>query len=150
LIHVTNLNNDFYSFDPIRLRLTGERSGKSFRMGDELSIIVSRVDLDDRKIDFELAGANASSEGGAPKKRAKKPSKKGPAKSADGRSAPRSRKPKRPVRKRDVVADDKKPAAKKAIKDPFSGPKTTKEKFMDGLKKAAKKLKKPKKKKSKK
>jgi len=150
LIHVTNLNNDFYSFDPIRLRLTGERSGKSYRMGDELTIIVSRVDLDDRKIDFELAGANASSAGGAPKKRTKKPSKKGPAKSADGRSAPRSRKPKRPVRKRDVVADDKKPAAKKAIKDPFSKPKTAKEKFMDGLKKAAKKLKKPKKKKSKK
>jgi len=144
------LNNDFYSFDPIRLRLTGERSGKSYRMGDELTIIVSRVDLDDRKIDFELAGANASTAGGAPKKRTKKPSKKGPAKSADGRSAPRSRKPKRPVRKRDVVADDKKPAAKKAIKDPFSKPKTAKEKFMDGLKKAAKKLKKPKKKKSKK
>jgi ribonuclease R len=59
LIHVTNLDSDFYHFDPVRLRLKGERSGRSFRMGDAIQIIVSRVDLDDRKIDFELAGGNS-------------------------------------------------------------------------------------------
>ena len=62
LIHVTNLNADFYQFDPVRLRLKGERSGRVFKMGDELEVIVSRVDLDDKKIDFQLAenGLNAS------------------------------------------------------------------------------------------
>ncbi|MEY8204739.1 MAG: ribonuclease R [Bermanella sp.] len=156
LIHVTNLSNDFYSFDPIRLRLTGERSGKSFRMGDELTILVSRVDLDDRKIDFELAGSDATPAGGAPKKRSKKPARKGSAKAADGRGPARSRKPKRPVRKREVAADEstkpvtKKPASKKAIKDPFSGAKKAKKTIMDGLRNAAKKLKKSKKKKPKK
>ncbi len=151
LIHVTNLNNDFYSFDPVRLRLTGERSGKSFRMGDELKILVSRVDLDDRKIDFELVDADKSA--GAPKKRPKKGPKKAAEKSGGARPASRSRKPARPVRKR-TTDSGKKTAVKapvpekKSIKDPFSGAKTAKKKIMDGLKKAVKKVKKPKKKKS--
>jgi ribonuclease R len=150
LIHVTNLNNDFYSFDPIRMRLTGERSGKSFRMGDELKILVSRVDLDDRKIDFELVDPDKSA--GAPKKRPKKHSKKASEKPGEGRSAPRSRKPERTVRKRTPnsakKAVEKAPVPeKKTINDPFSGAKTAKKKIMDGLKNAVKKVKKPKKKK---
>lgn len=60
LIHVTNLGNDFYVFDPVRHRLKGERSGVSFAMGDEIKVIVTRVDLDDRKIDFELVEKTAS------------------------------------------------------------------------------------------
>jgi len=60
LIHVTNLGNDFYVFDPVRHRLKGERSGVSFSMGDEIRVIVTRVDLDDRKIDFELLEKTAS------------------------------------------------------------------------------------------
>ena len=171
LIHVTNLNNDFYSFDPVRLRLTGERSGKSFRMGDELKIIVGRVDLDDRKIDFELVGADnnsgskntGSKPAGSKKSGSRKPrsKKSGASKAGDDRSSPRSRKPARPVRKREVESDSaKKPSTKKtgpkksedkkAIKDPFSKAKSAKKKIMDGIKGAAKKLKKPKKKKPKK
>lgn len=60
LIHVTNLGNDFYVFDPVRHRLKGERSGVSFAMGDEIKVIVTRVDLDDRKIDFELVEKTGS------------------------------------------------------------------------------------------
>ncbi|MBE2293763.1 MAG: ribonuclease R [Phycisphaerales bacterium] len=54
LIHVTALRNDYYHFDPIGHRLHGERSGKVYRLGDGLRIRVTRVDLDERKIDFEL------------------------------------------------------------------------------------------------
>lgn len=54
LIHVTALRNDYYHFDPIGHRLHGERSGKVYRLGDSLRIRVARVDLDERKIDFEL------------------------------------------------------------------------------------------------
>ncbi|WP_396588482.1 ribonuclease R [Bermanella sp. R86510] len=54
LIHVSNLDSDFYQFDPVRMVLRGERSGKRFHMGDTVEVIVSRVDLDDRKIDFQL------------------------------------------------------------------------------------------------
>ncbi len=57
LVHVTALPDDYYHFDPIHHRLSGERSGRSFRLGDSLSVRVARVDLDERKIDFELAGS---------------------------------------------------------------------------------------------
>ncbi len=54
LVHVTSLDNDFYHFDPIRHRLTGERGGRVFRIGDRLRVQVIRVSLDDRKIDLRL------------------------------------------------------------------------------------------------
>ena len=53
LVHVTALRNDFYKFDPIGHRLHGERSGQIYRLGDALRVQVARVDLDERKIDFE-------------------------------------------------------------------------------------------------
>jgi ribonuclease R len=36
-------------------RLAGERTGRSFRLGDTVEVRVMRVDLDERKIDFEMA-----------------------------------------------------------------------------------------------
>lgn len=54
LVHVTALPDDYYHFDPIHHRLSGERSGRSFRLGDPVSVRVARVDLDERKIDFEM------------------------------------------------------------------------------------------------
>ncbi|MEZ5476758.1 MAG: hypothetical protein R3E95_04485 [Thiolinea sp.] len=41
-------------FDPVRHRLTGESSGRTFRLGDSIRVTVARVDLDERKIDFVL------------------------------------------------------------------------------------------------
>ncbi|KGM52345.1 exoribonuclease R [Lysobacter concretionis Ko07 = DSM 16239] len=58
LIHVTQLPNDYYRFDPIRKALTGERTGREFRLGDRASIIVMKASLEERKIDFRLAGEN--------------------------------------------------------------------------------------------
>ena len=53
LVHVTALRNDYYHFDPVGHRLHGERSGQVYRLGDRLTVRVTRVDLDERKIDFE-------------------------------------------------------------------------------------------------
>lgn len=55
LIHVTALAEDYYHFDPIGHRLCGETSGKVFRLSDRLRVKVVRVDLEEKKIDFELA-----------------------------------------------------------------------------------------------
>ncbi len=54
LVHVTALKSDYYHFDAARHMLTGENSGKTYRLGDPIEIVVARVDLDDRKIDFVL------------------------------------------------------------------------------------------------
>ena len=52
LVHVTSLSNDFYHFDPVGHRMTGERGGRVYRMGDPIRVQVARVNLDERKIDF--------------------------------------------------------------------------------------------------
>jgi ribonuclease R len=54
LVHVTGLQNDYYHFDPAHHRLVGERTRRIYRLGDKLKVRVVRVDLDERKIDFEL------------------------------------------------------------------------------------------------
>jgi ribonuclease R len=59
LVHVTALPADYYHFDPVHHRLSGERSGRSFRLGDSVEVKVMRVDLDERKIDFELSQGKA-------------------------------------------------------------------------------------------
>ncbi|RJG47955.1 ribonuclease R [Motilimonas pumila] len=56
LVHVTSLPGDYYQFDAGRQVLQGERSGKVFRIGDSVDVKVLAVNLDDKKIDFELAG----------------------------------------------------------------------------------------------
>ncbi|GGI87207.1 ribonuclease R [Legionella impletisoli] len=53
LVHVTSLKNDYYSFDPTKHRLVGERTGQVYHLGDKMTVLVARVDLDERKIDFE-------------------------------------------------------------------------------------------------
>lgn len=54
LLHVTALHNDYYQYDPIKLKLRGKRSGKSYALGDPIRVRIARVDLDERQIDFEL------------------------------------------------------------------------------------------------
>jgi ribonuclease R len=53
LVHVTSLPKDYYHFDPVGHRMSGERSGRVYRLGDRLRVKAARVDLDERKIDFE-------------------------------------------------------------------------------------------------
>ncbi|MFZ4077602.1 MAG: ribonuclease R, partial [Legionellaceae bacterium] len=53
LVHVTSLKSDYYTFDAAKHRLVGERSGQTYRLGDNMTVLVARVDLDERKIDFE-------------------------------------------------------------------------------------------------
>ncbi len=54
LIHITELPEDYYHFDPIGHRLTGERTGKNYCLGNRAKVKVMNVSLDDKKIDFEL------------------------------------------------------------------------------------------------
>jgi ribonuclease R len=55
LVHVTNLPNDYYRFDPEKLRMVGERTGQTFQLGEAMRVLVQRVDMDTRKIDFRPA-----------------------------------------------------------------------------------------------
>lgn len=57
LVHVSTLGDDYYQFDAVKQRLIGERTRRVFRLGDTVWVRVVQVNLDERKIDFELASA---------------------------------------------------------------------------------------------
>ncbi len=59
LVHITALPHDYYRFEAAQHRLVGERTRRVFGLGDELVVRVVRVDLENRKIDFELDSDNA-------------------------------------------------------------------------------------------
>ncbi len=54
LVHITSLPKDYYVFDPKAHQLVGENRGLQFGLNDKVRICVTRVDMDERKIDFEL------------------------------------------------------------------------------------------------
>jgi len=54
LVHISSLGRDYFHFDPISHCLKGERTGQSYRLGDAVRVVVTRVDLDERKIDLAL------------------------------------------------------------------------------------------------
>lgn len=62
LVHITSLKSDYYAFDAVKHRLRGERTGHVYRLGDKITVLVARVDLDERKIDFALAEAGTGDE----------------------------------------------------------------------------------------
>ena len=84
LVHVTALPGDYYHFDPLHHRLSGERSGRSFRLGDSVEVIVARVDLDERKIDFEMSQVGVNND----KRPVSAPSKNKAAKPSEGKKNP--------------------------------------------------------------
>lgn len=82
MVHISVLGSDYFHYDPIHHRLRGERTGLEYRLADPICVRVVRVDVDERKIDFELAeGAKVSSgrgsrRGGRLRRRSKPRSRK--------------------------------------------------------------------------
>ena len=64
MVHVTELGGDYFQYDEARQELRGERTGIRHRLGDRLHVLVSRVDLDARKIEFSLVKSIGAEGGG--------------------------------------------------------------------------------------
>jgi ribonuclease R len=54
MVHVTDLGADYFQFDEARHELRGERTGIRYQLTDRVTVQVSRVDLDARRIDLRL------------------------------------------------------------------------------------------------
>jgi ribonuclease R len=91
LVHISSLDNDFYHFEPIGHRLTGERTGTVYRLGDRVRVQVAAVNLDDRKIDFVLVKAKAETPAQAPQNRSKAPQNQSKAPQNQRKSQPSGR-----------------------------------------------------------
>ena len=52
LVRVTSLHDDYYQYHEKRYCLVGEKTHRTFRIGDEIKVRVDRVDVERRHIDF--------------------------------------------------------------------------------------------------
>jgi ribonuclease R len=76
LVHVTALPKDYYHRDASGTSLSGERTGKTYRLTDPMRVRLVAVNVEERKIDFVLAddvpaGRAKADAADAPVKRAK-------------------------------------------------------------------------------
>lgn len=67
LVHISNLKGDYYDFDATMQKLVGSRSGTQFALGDTVRIKVAAVNMDQRKMDFELIDGGSTLRRGGPR-----------------------------------------------------------------------------------
>ena len=60
LVHVSTLDHDHWSYDGESHLLEGRRSGRQFRLGAPVRVVVSAVDVARRQLNFCLAGSRAA------------------------------------------------------------------------------------------
>jgi ribonuclease R len=56
LVHVSYMTDDYYRFEERHFAMIGERTGNVFRIGDQITVRVVKVNKDERSIDFEIVG----------------------------------------------------------------------------------------------
>jgi ribonuclease R len=57
LIHIRNLEDDFYEFDEDNYSLIGRKNNKRYQLGDTITIKISRANLEKKQLDFVPARA---------------------------------------------------------------------------------------------
>ena len=56
LVPIRTLSDDYYHFEPDRMRLVGESDGRIFRLGDEIEVILVAANQEARNLDLEVPG----------------------------------------------------------------------------------------------
>lgn len=129
LIHITSLPSDYYRYEEAHHRLVGERTRQVFCLGDELKVQVAAVNLDDRKVDFELVGVSQLA---SKKKHRRKPKKDDGDVTAELSVDSEREKIRRgdftPVKKQPEKTSSKKPKAKPSASKKTAGKKTVEKK----------------------
>ena len=62
LVRMVDMNDDFYNYNEDTYSLIGERTKNVYRIGDQVRIKVSKVNVDFREIDFELVNQKDAQE----------------------------------------------------------------------------------------
>ena len=62
LVHLSSVQDDFLEFDPVRLSLTGRRSGRVIRLGETMQVQVFRIDSFKKQVDFCLVDSGEKSD----------------------------------------------------------------------------------------
>lgn len=54
MVKMASIKSDYFSYDPKNYRIKGDRTGKSYQLGDEVKIKLTSADLQERQLDFVL------------------------------------------------------------------------------------------------
>lgn len=54
LVRLSSLRKDYFLHEKDKYRIRGERTGAAYRLGDEVTIKLTKANLEDRQLDFEL------------------------------------------------------------------------------------------------
>jgi ribonuclease R len=60
LVHISNIPGDYWELENGGMGLVGQRTGRRWQLGDTVRVRLSRVDLTQRQIDFELLDADGA------------------------------------------------------------------------------------------
>lgn len=55
LVHVRELSDDYYEYDELAYMLVGRNSGRRFKLGDPVKVVVASANTESREIDFVFA-----------------------------------------------------------------------------------------------
>ena len=111
LIHVTDLSNDYYHYDPSNHILKGEKTKQVFSLGDKIEVRVARVGVLERKIDLHLSGSKLAVKAIKRKKERKRDVSSKPATRSKNKGRKKRNLNKEAKRKQKLVG--KKPRAKR-------------------------------------
>ena len=91
LIHISTLDDDYYTFVEKSYMLLGERKKKIYRLGDPIRVVVTAVDMSTRRVDFAVDDEKESgyTEEAKPVPR-----------DADGKTGKKNKKGKKPPKRR--------------------------------------------------
>ena len=54
LVHISMMNDDYYFFDEEHFVLIGKRTGKTYHLGDKVTVTLVKADVEKKQIDFVL------------------------------------------------------------------------------------------------
>lgn len=76
LVHISDLEDDYYIFEEKLYRLKGQNSGRLYRLGDPVRVKVVKADPNERILDFLLVNAGHTPKTFSPKKQPRKQRRK--------------------------------------------------------------------------
>ncbi|MCK4965536.1 ribonuclease R [bacterium] len=54
LVHIRNMDSDYFQYNESTYTLTGQHTGKTYRLGDVVKVKVTRVNMEEKQLDFVL------------------------------------------------------------------------------------------------
>lgn len=59
LVHISTLIDDFYQFNAVTYTLIGEHTNKQYQLGQAVTVRLTKVNVDERQLDFEVQSKNS-------------------------------------------------------------------------------------------